>query len=443
MSDTSAPSAPPSAPNPTPQTQTEVPVNPSPPNSPTPVGPQAPQAPVGDVEGSKHRPLSRREAIQAAFDRATKQQDAAQARARAPKPEPAKAAPADAKPGHNKPPEATEAERPKINLKKRPDDQDAKTLDSPQPRDRGRFAPRERTEPDATQAAQTAAQTAAEGTQKPKYAPLHESAPFREPPVRMTDAAKADWAGTPETVRGDIHRVQNEFAKAYQVYKGAHDAFRPVARFHQMAEQHGTTLEQALINYTSMEQKLRADIVGGLDVIVNNLGLKAPNGAKIGLRDIAYHVLSQSPEALKQVQIGNAQQAATSQIGALHQEVRGLKEQLQQMHSAQQFTYTRSQVDQFADSHPRFDELGTLIEAELKLGFDLETAYRRAELLKPATTAAQTRPTAPQTRAPADRSISGSPSASGSGPAPRQRSEKPVGRREAIAGAIRRVNGGL
>jgi TolA-binding protein len=182
-------------------------------------------------------------------------------------------------------------------------------------------------------------------------------------------------------------------------------------------------------------------VVGGLDVIVNNLGLKAPDGSKIGLRDIAYHVLSQSPEQLKQLQIGNAQQAATSQIGALHSEVRGLKEQLQQMHTAQQFTYTRSQVDQFADSHPRFDELGTQIEQELKLGFDLETAYRRAELLAPATQAAQTRgsPTSAQTR-PADRSISGSPG--GSAQAAPRRSEKPVGRREAIENAVKRVRGG-
>jgi TolA-binding protein len=210
-----------------------------------------------------------------------------------------------------------------------------------------------------------------------------------------------------------------------------------------MAQQHGTTLEQALINYTSMEQKLRADVVGGLDVIVNNLNLKAPNGAKLGLRDIAYHVLSQSPEQLQQVQMGNAQQAQTSQIGALHQEVRGLKDQLAQMHTAQQFTYTRSQVDQFADSHPRFDELGTEIENELKLGFDLESAYRRAELLKPASTAAQTRTTAPQTRAPADRSISGSPGGTGANSPATRSSGKTVGRREAIANAIKRVNGGL
>ena len=78
-----------------------------------------------------------------------------------------------------------------------------------------------------------------------------------------------------------------------------------------MAQQHGTTLERALTNYTSMEQKLRPDLVGGLDVIVNNLEPDdAATATPIGLRDIAYHVLSQTPEQLQQLQQGNAQQAA-------------------------------------------------------------------------------------------------------------------------------------
>jgi hypothetical protein len=207
-----------------------------------------------------------------------------------------------------------------------------------------------------------------------------------------------------------------------------------------MAQQHGTTLERALTNYTGMEQKLRSDLIGGLDQIINNLGLKGENGQRINLRDVAYHVLSQSPEQLKQVAQGNQQQAAAHQIGALHQEVAGLKSYLQQMHNQQQFSYTRSQVDQFANDHPRFDELGTAIEQELRLGFDLNTAYRRAELLYPTTQAAQTRDTPAQTRE-TDRSISGSPSVTGSNPAPRRSNGKALNPREAIQDAINRVSG--
>ena len=242
-------------------------------------------------------------------------------------------------------------------------------------------------------------------------------------------------------MRGDYHRLHQEAEGIHRHYKGVAEAYQPVAQFDQMARQQGTTLDKALASYVGIEMKLRSDPIAGLDNIVHNLGLTDPaTGNRINLRDIAYHVLSQSPEQLKQLQMGNVQQATQHQMGALHREISGLKQALHQMHTEKQFTHMRSAVDQFADTHPRFDELGDLIENELKLGFDMETAYRRAELLRPGNTAAQTRATSAQTR-PIDRSISGSPDVTGSNPASRK-PQKPTERREAIQNAIRRVNGG-
>jgi hypothetical protein len=268
---------------------------------------------------------------------------------------------------------------------------------------------------------------------------MPKTTPFRDPPARMSERAGMDWGGTPESVRGEFHRQQQEFSKAYQHYRGAAEAMAPIAHFHQMATQQGTTLQKALTNYVGMELKLRADPVAGLDQIVNNLGLQRSDGQRVTLRDIAYHVLSQTPDQLRTIQQGNSMQVASHQIGDLHQQVAGLKNHLQQMYNQQQFTYTRSAVDQFADGHPRFDELGDLIEQELKFGYDLETAYRRAELLRPSTHAAQTRTTPAQTR-PADRSIHGAPAtANGSRrERPREPSKTP---REAVQKAIDRLNG--
>jgi hypothetical protein len=406
----------------------EVPITQNPVAAPTPVGSQAPEAPVGDVEGSRHRPESRRESIQRAFERASQPPPQADRRAAKPAPKPA-----EAKPGHNNPPPED-----KIDLRRRPTTAPAGDNQA-QPRDQGRFAPRN---PQGDQVSGQARPAPQPGQQqrRPAPPPLPANAPFRDPPVRMDENAKADWPATPESVRGNIHRIQQEFGRAYQYYKADAEAMQPIKRFHEMAQSHGTTLERALTNYVSMEQKLRADPVGGLDLIVHNLNLKTADGQRLGLRDIAYHVLSQSPDQLRAIQQGNNQQAAQHQIGALHQEVAGLKQALNQMHTAQQFTYTRSAVDQFADSHPRFDELGDLIENELKFGFDLETAYRRAELLRPTTHAAQTRTASAQTR-PSDKSISGAPGAASNGAAHRPPKEASRSPREAVANAIRRVNG--
>ena len=423
MSDTSAPVAPPQAPPPqqAPPSPTpgQVPINPSPVNQPNPVGPQAPDKPP-------ERAATAREAVKAAFDRAQNPP---------PKPVRAKAedkpAPkaAEAKEGHNNPPADTE----KLDLKKRPSDL---------PRgERGQFAPR-------ADAAAPSKGTIGTGTEssnptlqeqnEPKRLP---HAPFAEPPARISEAARRDWATTPETVRGDIHRLHQEADGIYRRYRADFDTMETIRPFHQMAEKHGTTLQKALSNYVGIEEKLRADPIAGLDVIVNNLNLRGADGQKLGLRDVAYHVLSQTPEQLKQLQQGNQQQAASQQIGALHQEINGLKQHLHQMHSQQQFGQTRSAIDQFASAHPRFDELGEVIRGEVELGFDLETAYRRAELLHPATHAAQTRTTPAQTRDNTDRSIHGSPDVAPSNGASRRPKEPSRNPRDAVQNAMARLNG--
>jgi len=416
MSDTSIPAA---APSPAPQAAppaAEVPINPNPVNVPNPIGPQTPST-ESPAEG-------RRNAIQRAFDKASNPQPKPAKPVERPQPKAA-----EAKMGHNQPPEETPQER--IDLRKRPSDQ---------PRgDRGQFAPREQSgkpnlsyQPDQTRNAQNAQ----------SVNPLPSHAPFRDPPPRMAERAKAEWHAAPESVRGEVHRMQQEFSNAYQQYRGDHEVMNSIRPFQNLAAKHQTTLQRALTSYVTMENKLRADPVAGLDQIVNNLGIVDPQtGQRIGLRDISYFVLSRTPEQLQQLQQGNAQSAASQQIGSLHREISGLKQTVNQMHTQQQFTYTRSAVDQFADSHPRFDELGDLIEIELKSGYDLPTAYQRADLLRPATHAAQTRNPPAQTR-PVDRSIYGAPDAGPSNGTsrPREPSRSP---REAVQRAIRQLNGSL
>ena len=431
---TDVPVAPPSAapstsppmnnqPNVNPSVSHEVPINESPTSRPNPIGSQAiPDQP--DKSQVKHD-RDPKASIKAAFDRAASGKVDKPAERPAPKP-------AEAKAGHNQPPEETE----KLDLKKRPGDI---------PRgERGQFAPRAANQAEHVEhVEQTPPGKEQIGDIQSPYKRLPPHAPFAEPPGRIAEHARRDWADTPETVRGEVHRMHAEFNQAYQHYRGAAEAFAPVAHFHQMAEQHGTTLEQALTNYTGIERKLRSDVIGGLDTIVNNLGLTDPQtGQRIGLRDIAYHVLSQSPEQLQQVQMGNQQTAASQQIGALYQEVTGLKGQLQQLYNGLQFNSTRSAVDQFAEQHPRIDEkeFGDVVKQEIELGFPLDVAYQRAERLLPATRAAQTGTPSAQTRPP-DRSIHGSPDVAPSNGASRKAKAPSRSPEEAVQNALKRMNG--
>jgi hypothetical protein len=350
---------------------------------------------------------------------------------------------AEAKIGHNQPPEQTE----KFDLKKRP---------SEQPRSEGgRFGSKQpppeqgeirRGHFDAQAGVQTAkGVTGTQPAQGQSYPSLPSHAPFAQPPARMAESAKRDWAATPETVRGDIHRLQSEFAKAYQFYRADHEAFKPLKQYHQLAQQQGTTLEKAMGNYMGIEETLRRNPIEGLNQIIHNLNLVDPQtGKRIDIRDVSYTVLSQTPEQLQMMQQGNVQTAASNQIGALHQEVKGLKTALNQMHNQQQFVYTRSAVDQFAESHPRLDDeaFGEIVKREIQLGFDLPTAYRRAELLQPATHAEQIRTTPAQTRPP-DRSISGAPAVAPSNGAARRPKEPSPTPQAAVQRAMRAMNGAL
>ena len=410
------------APNASPPPVSEVPVDPNPTSLPTPVGPQTPDKPVAD------RAESRRESISKAFEKARSE-----------------IKPREARMGDNNPPEPMKREEKKpkddrpapIDLKKRPTDQ-------PPPRERsehGHFAPRatdQRTGNDPQISRSPVKQ-------------LPPTEPYREPPQRMTPQAKAEWHATPASVRGDVHRMQAEFGNAYQRFKGDIDTMNQLRPFAEMARQSGTTLDRALSAYTGMEEKLRNDVVGGLDLIINNLNLRAEDGTqqgrKLTLMDVAWHIVNQTPEQRQLLQSRNTAMAQSHQLQQANQRIQQLETLAKTFQYQQAFGQTRGAVDQFAAQHPRLDELGDLIEQEIKLGFDLPTAYRRAEMLRPATaaqtrtngTAPQTHTTTAQTRT-SDRSISGAPSGPSNG---QSRPRQPVGRREAIANAIKRAGNSL
>jgi hypothetical protein len=411
MSDTTTSTAT-SAPTPLPA---ETVIDPAPVHAPTPVGSQAPDKPVdlANLKGSEPRPPSRREALQAAFAKAEKlQTEKLQAEKASPKLAPAK----EANPGSSQ--AQGKAQQP----------QDPQ--ESQQPPTRGRFAPRE---PQAQPPAQP-------------QAALPETAPYREPPPRLSDKAKAEWAAAPESIRGDVHRMTQEFEGAYKRYRGDHEAMNAIRPYHELATRHGTTLDRALNAYVGMEQKLRADPLGGLEIIVGNLDLRTPDGQKLTLRDIAHHVVSQTPEQLQMRQASNAQTVQSHQMAEMRERMNNLEQREQRMLQEQARAHALGAVNQFAETHPRLDELGDLVNALLPLegvNYDLATAYEWAEKIRgPSPHAAQTRTsTTAQTR-PADKSISGAPE-NGPSNGSRPRPQKPVGRREAVQNAIRRVNGSL
>lgn len=279
----------------------------------------------------------------------------------------------------------------------------------------------------------------------PQRTPLADDAPYREPPQRFDPAAKADWHGAPESVRAATTKAFEQYENGIRQYREAAENFQQVRHYHDLARRHGTELATVLDNYTGMENKLRGDLIGGLDLIVNNLNLRHPDGRRIGLVDVAAHILQTTPEQRRLTQAQNTAQAHDAKIGQLHQVVQSLATNLHQMQYHQRFTAVRSQIDQFADSHPGFDERSDLIKQELDHGYSVEVAYDRAMKLRPgngSTHAAQTRNASAQTRPEGiDRSISGAPTNGSQNSLPARK--KSGSNREALLNAVRRVRSGV
>jgi len=410
--------------------RTDIPVQVDQVSLPNPIGSQAPPKRVGDLEGSRVRPQSnaeaRREAIQKAFGKQSTD-------VKTQRPPVTKT--------HNQPPEelplerkARKAEPPaeRLDLKKRPDEQ-------PLPRERGEhghFAPAQQPVPGHVRSGQAAASNV---VQVPEQR-------WKQPLRRMSEAAKAHWANTPEVVQHDVHRMHHHFRQALAKYRADKEVMDTIRPFHDMARQHGTTIAHALSNYVSMEDKLRANPLAGLDTIVNNLNLRTQDGYKLNLRDIAWHIVNQSPDQHQMLQQQNMQQALQLQLQQTQARQRALEQQHAQMLYAQRFHATRSGVDRFAETHPRIDELAGIIQQEINAGWNLEQAYRRAELLRPAghasAQAVQNRATAPQTRTQ-DRSISGAPGGASALNGHTRRSKPSASPRDAVLNAIRRVGSSM
>lgn len=313
------------------------------------------------VEKEPAKPTTARDALKKAAEKVAKDE-----------------APADKTPAVKSEPKAAE---PKVDAKADAAKVETKadTKAEPQPRaDDGKFAAKD-VAPDASKPVADA-KTAPDpklASEAPKPGePVKEVKPSytaSEPPKRFSPDAKEAWASAPDAVRAEVSRMEKELTAGFEKHRSDAEAFNNVREFHDMAQKSGTDLKTALTNYTNMEQVLRADPLKGLELICQNAGLS--------LRDVAAHVLNQTPEQQ------SSQSDAT--IRELRATVQRLEQQVgtvTQTFEQQRTQTTQQKVEEFAAAHSRFEELSDDIAFFMKAGRtkDLAEAYQLAERLNPA-----------------------------------------------------------
>jgi hypothetical protein len=268
--------------------------------------------------------------------------------------------------------------------------------------EQGRFAPKP-------------LEQAPDATQKPVEAKVQPEAPKAPAPVtdapsRFTPDAKAAWATTPDPVKAEVSRAFREMETGLQQYQQRMEPLKP---FFQMAEQHGTTVHDAMERYTTLDWALRNKPDEALPEIFRVAGVNPQEWA-------ARMLGQQAPQG----QADNRDQT----IGLLQRELASLRQQLEpvtgyiqsQQQSAEQQQIESAWSD-FKSAHPRADELLSDINTLLELGKaqTIEDAYAMAERINPAPApAVSTNPAKPQPLKPSPQ-ISGAPSA-GSNPAARR-----------------------
>jgi hypothetical protein len=177
-------------------------------------------------------------------------------------------------------------------------------------------------------------------------------------------------------VKAEVSRMEREMTAGIEKHRAKAERDDTLTEFHDMAAKSGKDLKSVVAAYVGMENKLRTDLTGGLDEIVQ----QATNG-KYSLRDVAAHIMGQTPEQ------NQSQDSAT--IRELKQTVARLQEQVggvTQTFQQQREHATLQEVTKFAEAHPRFEDLAEDIGFFMQSGRakDLSEAYTLAERLNPA-----------------------------------------------------------
>lgn len=265
-----------------------------------------------------------------------------------------------------------------------------------------------------------------------------EARQYSAPPARFLPDAAEKWANVPNNVKAEFHRVSQEMETELETHREASKAYNEVREYSEMAKQYGTTLKQALDNYTGIEKLLKADPVQGIARVLQNIGITPQQYAQHVMRNPNAHV-QQAPQPQQQ-----APQTSP--------EIEALRQELQAMRQEQQTASVLPVIEQFAANAPDYHMLQDKIANILKSGIieanygsgltnqqKLAEAYRMAGGRPPSVSAeaAAVEHSEPQSARPVDldgqKSINGSPNF---GKEPKVTSRKKSSYEETIAAAM-------
>lgn len=212
---------------------------------------------------------------------------------------------------------------------------------------------------------------AQEAPPKPKEAEAKPEAPTRttDAPSRFSPQAKAEWDAAPEAVKTEVERALTELESGIEKHRDAATRYSELQPYEALARNYGMDLKGVLRDYAGMSQMIQQNPLQFFSIISQRHGLS--------FEQLAAQVLDRD--------LSEYAQTTSKQINDLSQENQRLKQQLAGYQQREQAT-VKSDVSAFADAHPRFNELSSVMTMFLQQGVakTLPEAYEMAERLKPA-----------------------------------------------------------
>jgi len=152
-----------------------------------------------------------------------------------------------------------------------------------------------------------------------------------KPPAQFLPRSKEKWSSVDPDIRSEVRRMEAEFQKGKELSQEDRQYRKDLREFDEMAKQHGTTVKDALRNYTAIDNLLKSDPLAGIERILQSVGITK--------EQYAHHV-NNAPQ----------QPPSDPKVSQLEQTVRQLQQQLQGVTQTTQQSQQEAQLQQVRDS---------------------------------------------------------------------------------------------
>ncbi len=272
-------------------------------------------------------------------------------------------------------------------------DEDGETEGKANKADKGDAKPKEKAEGDDVKPAKERAE---DGKFKAKEAREAKETEAEKPghyqaPEKFLPDAREKWLNVPKPVQRDIDNMAREHEAEVTQLREATQRYESIRQFDELAQSNGRDLTESLTKLNEIENVMQQNPYAGLNMILQEIGPRKPDGSAVSLYEVAQFVAQQGPDKWQQMVSVQPKQQQPQE----NPEVAQLKQQIADMQVQQT---AQSVIEPFKAEHPRYDELKGDIAMFLKSGRipaslsapdRLAVAYDMAERLNPPSTVEQ------------------------------------------------------